>query len=92
MKKLVMFHGQECPHCRKMMPLVDKMISEKGIDLEKLEVWHNDKNADTMRSYKEIIKPKCGGQLRVPTFLNTETEDIMCGEVEYAELVSWATR
>ncbi len=33
MSKLVMFHGRECPHCRKMMPLVDKMIEEKGVEI-----------------------------------------------------------
>jgi len=45
-----------------------------------------------MRSYRDIITPKCGGQLRVPTFLNTEAKDVFCGEVEYEELVDWATK
>jgi len=92
MSKLVMFHGRECPHCRKMMPLVDKMIEEEGVEIEKLEVWHDEKNADTMRSHRDLITAKCGGQLRVPTFLNTETMDLFCGEVEYEELVDWAKR
>ena len=92
MNKLVMFHGQECPHCKKMMPLVDKMIAEEGVEIEKLEVWHDEGNADKMRSYRDIIAPKCGGQLRVPTFINTETEDLFCGEVEYGDLVEWAKR
>ena len=64
MKRLIMFHGRECPHCTRMMPLVDKLQKETGIALEKLEVWHNEKNADLMRSYKPVIAPKCGGQLR----------------------------
>ncbi len=92
MNRLIMFHGRECPHCKKMMPLVDKMIEEEEVELEKLEVWHNEKNADAMRSYRDIITPKCGGQLRVPSFLNTETKDVFCGEVEYEELVDWAKR
>ena len=92
MSKLVMFHGRECPHCRKMMPLVDRMIEDESVAIEKLEVWHDEKNADTMRSYRDIIAPKCGGQLRVPTVLNTETKDLFCGEVEYEELVDWAKR
>lgn len=25
MAKLIMFHGRECPHCKNMMPLVDKL-------------------------------------------------------------------
>jgi thiol-disulfide isomerase/thioredoxin len=91
MSKLIMFHGKECPHCQAMMPLVDKLEKEEGIALDKKEVWHNEKNADLMRSYRDIIAPKCGGQLRTPTFMNTETNDIVCGEVEYDKLKEWAT-
>jgi hypothetical protein len=87
-----MFHGRECPHCQAMMPLVDKLEKEEGIALDKKEVWHNEKNADLMRSNRDIIEPKCGGQLRTPTFMNPETNDIICGEVEYEKLKEWATR
>lgn len=86
-----MFHGKECPHCKNMMPFVDKLEKEEGIKLERLEVWHDEKNADLMRSYRDIIAPKCGGQLRTPTFFNTETNDVLCGEVEYEKLKEWAT-
>lgn len=92
MKKHLMFHGRECPHCKVMMPLVDRLEKETGMEIEKLEVWHNEKNADLMRSYRDIIAPKCGGQLRTPTFMNTETDDIICGEVTYEELKDWATK
>ena len=92
MKKLILFHARECPHCRKMMPFVDKLEKEEGIALEKLEVWHDEKNADLMRSYKPILAPKCGGQLRTPTFFNTETNDVMCGEVPYEILKEWAKK
>lgn len=86
-----MFHGKECPHCQVMMPLVDKLEKEEGIALNKKEVWHNEKNADLMRSYRDIIAPKCGGQLRTPTFMNTDNNDIICGEVTYKKLKDWAT-
>jgi len=68
MNKRIMFWARECPHCKAMMPYVDKLEKETGIKLEKLEIWHNEKNADLMRSYRPIIAPKCGGQLRTPTF------------------------
>jgi len=45
-----------------------------------------------MRGYKDILKPKCGGQLRVPAFLNPETQDALCGEVEYEKLKDWALK
>ncbi len=92
MAKLLMFHGRECPHCKKMMPLVEKLEGETAAKFEKYEIWHDEKNADLMRSYKSIITPKCGGQLRVPTFVNTETSDVMCGEVEYDKLKGWALK
>ena len=92
MAKLVMFHGRECPHCKKMMPRVEKLEKETEIRLEKLEVWHDEKNADLMRSYRQVLAPKCGGQLRVPTFLNPENSDVICGEVEFEELKEWAEK
>ena len=92
MNKLIMFWGRECPHCRNMMPYVDKLENETGIKLEKLEIWHEEKNADLMRSFRDIIEPACGGQLKTPTFLNTETKDVLCGEVEYKKLKEWAIK
>jgi hypothetical protein len=75
-----------------MIPLVDKLEKEEGIKFERLEIWHNEKNADLMRSYKPVIAPKCDGQLRTPTFLNTETNDVLCGETEYEKLKEWAEK
>jgi thiol-disulfide isomerase/thioredoxin len=92
MKKKIMFWARECPHCRHMMPLVDRLIEEEGVEIEKLEIWHNEGNADLMRSFKDVIAPKCGGQLRTPTFFNTETNDVICGEVEYETLKEWALK
>jgi len=92
MSRLVMFYGKECPHCKKMMPLVDKLENETNVAIERLEIWHNEKNADLMRSHGDIIKAKCGGQLRVPTFLDMETKDVFCGEAKYKTLKSWATK
>jgi thiol-disulfide isomerase/thioredoxin len=92
MAKLLMFHGKECPHCKKMMPLIEKLEKESDIRFEKYEVWHDEKNADLMRSYRDVLAPKCGGQLRVPTFFNPETSDVMCGEVEYDKLKDWAAK
>jgi hypothetical protein len=37
-----------------------------------------------------VITAKCGGQLRVPTFINTETSDAACGEMPYEKLKAWA--
>ena len=92
MSKLIMFHGRECPHCRVMMPLVDRLENEEKVAFNKLEVWHDEKNADLMRSYRPVIAPKCGGQLRTPTFFNPENNDVLCGEVPYEKLKEWALK
>lgn len=90
--KLIMFHARECPHCRVMMPHVDRLEKEEKVKFERLEVWHDEKNADLMRSYRPVIAPKCGGQLRTPTFFCPETSDVLCGEVPYDKLKDWALK
>lgn len=92
MADLIMFHGRECPHCKNMMPLVDRLEKETGVRFERREIWHDEANADLMRSHKAAIATKCGGQLKVPTFFNAETEDAICGEVVYEKLKDWALK
>jgi thiol-disulfide isomerase/thioredoxin len=92
MARLLMFYGRECPHCKKMLPLMDRLEQETPVRFERYEVWHDEKNADLMRGFREAIAPKCGQQLRVPTFFNADTQDAMCGEVEYDQLKDWALK
>jgi thiol-disulfide isomerase/thioredoxin len=92
MANLLMFHGQECPHCKRMMPLVEKLEHETGVRFDKREIWHDEKNQDLMRSYQPIIAPKCGGHLKVPTFLNPDASDAVCGEMDYEKLKDWALK
>ncbi len=92
MSKLIMFYARECPHCQAMMPRVEKLEKEEKIAFDKLEVWHDEKNADLMRSYRSVLAPKCGGQLRTPTFFNPDTNDVLCGEVSYEKLKEWALK
>lgn len=92
MSRLIMFYARECPHCKAMMPHVERLEKEEKVALEKLEVWHNDKNADLMRSFRPVIAPKCGGQLRTPTFFNEANNDVLCGEVTYEKLKDWALK
>ena len=74
---LLEFYGQECPHCKRMDSLVERLEQEAGVKFEKYEVWHNDENAQKMAQYNKGL---CGG---VPFFLNTETNSYICGEAPY---------
>jgi len=81
---LIMFHGTECPHCRNMDPLVARLEKERGVKVEKLEVWHNPKNADIL---EKIDTGLCGG---VPFFWNKKSKRYICGEVDYETLRDWS--
>lgn len=84
MEPLMMFYGTECPHCHRMMPLVDRLEREAKISVARLEVWHDEKNYRVMENYD---KDHCGG---VPFFFNVKTGAWLCGEVPYEKLAAWA--
>jgi len=89
--RLIWFHGRECPHCRKLAPLVDQFEAETGIRLERLEVWHDEGNAKLMRSLAAVIAPACGGDLGVPAFYNEATGKAICGgRIDMPKLLAWA--
>ncbi len=80
---LLEFYGESCPHCVKMMPLVDKLI-EEGIEIQKFETWNNPENAEKMKEYDLGL---CGG---VPFFINTESKEFICGGADEETLRKWA--
>ncbi len=84
-KELLFFYGTECPHCLRMEKFVDKLTKE-GHKIKKIEIWHNKENNKMMEKLDCEAEP-CGG---VPFFLNQNTGKIVCGEVTYKELKSWA--
>ncbi len=67
-----------------MAPLVERLESEEGVNIGKLEVWHHEANAKIMREYD---KGYCGG---VPFFFNKKTGKWICGETDYERLKQWA--
>ena len=66
--KLLMFYGIECEHCHDMDPLVEKLEKELKVEVKKIEVWHNAKNAALL---EKLDKGECGG---VPFFYNEKTK------------------
>lgn len=82
--ELIMFHGNECPHCRDMDPLVNHLEKELKVVVKKLEVWHDPVNAAKLQ---KIDVGLCGG---VPFFWNTKSKKYICGAVDYGTLKDWA--
>ena len=81
---LLEFFGQECSHCIKMKPLMERLEKEEGVKVEAYETWHN---PDNQKKYEQYDKGLCGG---VPFFYNTDTKAFICGEASYDEVKKWA--
>lgn len=79
------FYGEECSHCKEMAPKVDELQEKENVEVNQLEVWNNEENAEKM---KRLDDGKCGG---VPFFYNTESDEWICGETDLESLRNWAT-
>ena len=86
MSDLIEFYGRECPHCKNMEPLVSKLEKEENIKIDRLEIWHNEKNNKLM---KKLGKDNCRG---VPFFFNKKTEKFICGDTTYEKLKKWSLK
>lgn len=85
---IIEFYGETCPHCISLKPTIKKIESDKHIEITKLEVWNNKKNQDIMKKYETIISQACGGFAAVPSFVNTKTNQALCGAHDEAEIVA----
>ncbi len=85
MNHLIFFSGSDCPHCDIMRRLIERLVTEFNITIDEQEVWQNESNYRRMENY--IRNNNCPG---IPIFVNTETNVILCGEVTYKQLLSWA--
>lgn len=81
---MIDFYGTECPHCIRMVPLIERLEKELDVKVKRMEVWHNEENAKLMEKYDDGL---CGG---VPFFYNTKTKKFICGKTSYEELKAWA--
>lgn len=89
MKKLdhiIEFYGETCPHCVSMRPVIAQLEKEIDGEITKLEVWEHPENEATMKQYEAIISEACGGFAAVPSFVNTQTGQALCGAHNPAEL------
>lgn len=84
-----MFYGTDCPSCEYMKKLLEKLHSEHDISVEMRDVWQSESDYRLMENYIEHAESDCAG---IPFFINTLTMQWVCGEVDYQELVDWATK
>jgi thiol-disulfide isomerase/thioredoxin len=81
----VEFYGEECPHCKAMVPIVAQVEAETGIIFQKIEIWHNDTNKQTYMMHASDIERDCG-LLGVPAFYASKTGKALCGELSAEKL------
>lgn len=85
---LIEFYGETCPHCITMKPVIKKIEDENNVTIQKLEVWNSKDNQKVMQKYQEIIEQACGGFAAVPSFVNTKTNQALCGEHDEADIIA----
>ena len=85
---IIEFYGETCPHCATMKPVVTKIENDMKIEIEKLEVWEHEDNQKIMQKYEDIIGEACGGFAGVPAFVNTKTNQALCGAHDEKDIVA----
>lgn len=87
--RLIMFTGTECDHCHANEPVVKQVEKELGMSIERLEVWHDARNAEFLESIDKNPDGSafCGG---IPFFYNEKTGKKLCGPQKYDKLKAWA--
>jgi len=88
-KTIVEFYGQECPYCVEIIPEVDRLEKEEDVEVERVEVWHNEENHKRMESLKRLYDQECEGNFVVPSFYDQETNRLICDPKTYENLKSW---
>jgi glutaredoxin len=85
MKHLLFFTGTDCSHCEIMKRLVERLEVEFNIEIQTHDIWQDEKAYRLLENYTQ--EKKCDG---VPVFVNSQTGVVLCGEISYKQLQSWA--
>lgn len=80
---LIMFYSPNCDYCDAMLPRLNQLLEEEGIEVELLDAT----KPENAKKFDECDQGRCGG---APLFFNFETKQMLCGEVSYKELATWA--
>ena len=85
----VEFYGVECDYSLNMVPIVQQVEAQKGIEFERLEVWFNETNQRIYMSFAENIERDCDiprETILTPVFYSTKTNKAICGQISAGEL------
>ena len=83
-----MFYAHDCEHCLAMLPKLNRLIEERGIEVDIREVSPDDPESVALFDQYDKRPGGCDG---VPLFVNPTSDAILCGEVSYEDLVAFVT-
>ena len=69
--------------------VVERLEQEDGVEIEALEVWHNEENKRVMNSLSRLYDKECNGNFVVPSFYDKETDRLICNPGTYENLKTW---
>lgn len=75
---IILFYGEDCPHCHTFAPILEEAEKQVGCSVQKLEIYYNEVNYNTLMDYSDKIIETCG-KLGVPTLYAPSTEQALCG-------------
>lgn len=75
--------------CMIMDPNVEKLEKEDGVEIEALEVWHNEDNKRKMANLKDLYNKECRGNFVVPSFYDPSSNRLICEPGSYEVLRNW---
>ncbi|AFZ80701.1 hypothetical protein BEWA_001080 [Theileria equi strain WA] len=81
---LLAFHSEDCDFCKDMDVVIDKVVKDCKVHIDKFYV----SNEDHYRLFLKLDKrTKCGG---LPFYYNMVTHRHICGATTYQNLRAWA--
>jgi len=88
MDELILYHGDGCPYCKRMMPVIKKAEEETGLKFIRREIWNDEKNKEEFKELRELAQKSCGGLL-IPAFYSKKTNNMICRDQTLDELEDW---
>ena len=88
-RRIIEFYGQGCPDYVAIVPEIEKLEKEEDVEIEKLEVWHNEENHNRMENLKRLYDQECDGKFEVPSYYEEETERMICNPRSYENIKKW---
>jgi glutaredoxin len=83
---ILMYHGEECPHCKNMINLITILNKSYSINMTLKETWHNQDNAKELESAFDRFNVS-SGMRGVPVMIFNKNM-MAIGEISIKEMMN----